>query len=80
MLIVVDNRMIPLASIGYVEDRGTEGRIILLQDATTSPLDRIVIVRGESWTKVKHELLTQQLDLAPPALQRRRRVASAVPQ
>jgi hypothetical protein len=78
MLIVVDNRMIPLASIGYIEDRGTEGRIVLRQDATTAPTDRVVTVRGESWIAAKKTLM-QQTDVAPQPPQRRRRVTSAVP-
>jgi len=78
MLIVVDNRMIPLASIGYIEDRGTEGRIVLRQDATTAPTDRVVTVRGESWIAAKKTLM-QQADVAPQPPQRRRRVTSAVP-
>ena len=79
MLIVVDNRMIPFASIGYIEDRGTEGRIVLRQDATTAPTDRVVTVRGESWIAAKETLMQQQADVAPCPPQRRRRVASAVP-
>lgn len=79
MLICFDGRMIPLASIGYAEDRGSTGRIVLRAEAALGPNDRAITVSQSNWPQVREALAAMQANVAPMPPARRKRVARAVP-